>query len=63
MTFNAILHYTAACLCLGVGMFALLRDNRSFVHRIFALGLAALAIESVFLGLVAHALLPKQAMV
>jgi hypothetical protein len=43
-------------------MFALLRDNRSFVHRIFALGLAALAIESVFLGLVAHALLPKQAM-
>ena len=58
MTLNAILHYSAACFCLGVAFFALLRDHRSFVHRIFALGLAALAIESVFMGLTAQALLP-----
>jgi putative PEP-CTERM system histidine kinase len=61
MTFYAILHYSAACFCAGVAIFALLRDQRSFVHLIFALGLAALAIESVFMGLTAQALLPEQA--
>ena len=62
MTFYTILHYSAACLSSGVAVFALLRDHRSFVHRIFALGLAALAIESIFMGLTAQALWLEQAM-
>ena len=61
MSLNAILHYSAACFCAGVAVFALLRDRRSFVHRILALGMAALALESFFTGLSAQALIPAEA--
>ena len=59
MTLNAMLHYSAACFCAGVAMFALLRDRRSFIHRIFALGMATLALESFFSGLSAQAIIPE----
>ena len=62
MTLNALLNYSAACFCAGVAVFALLRDRRSFVHRIFALGMATLALESFFSGLSAQALNPAQAL-
>ena len=61
MPYNAILHYSAACLCLGLAFFALLRDRRSFVHRILAVGMAALALESFFTGLSAQAIIPAEA--
>ncbi len=61
MTFNTILHYTAGCFCVGEAFFALLRDHRSFVHRIFAFGMLALALESFFNGLCAQAIFPEQA--
>ena len=62
MTFYALLHYSAACFCAGVAIFALLRDHRSFVHRIFALGMATLALESFFSGLSAQAIIAAQAL-
>ena len=61
MTAISILHYCAAGLCGGVALFALLRDHRSFVHRIFVVGMAALALESLFMGLSARVVLPEQA--
>jgi hypothetical protein len=58
---NALLHYSAAAFCAGVAFFGLFRDHRSFVHRIFALGMVILALESYFMGLSAHAIFPEQA--
>lgn len=63
MTVNATLHYSAACLCLGLAFFALLRDRRLYVHRIFALGMTALALESLFTGLSTQAIIPEEAVV
>jgi len=42
-------------------VFALVRDRRSLVHRVFALGMAILALESVFNGLCARAVFPDAA--
>jgi putative PEP-CTERM system histidine kinase len=61
MTFNTILHYAAACVCTGAAGFALVRDRSSFVHRIFALGMVLLALESLFNGLCARAISPEAA--
>ena len=62
MTLNATLHYSAACFCLALAFFALLRDRRSFVHRIFALGMVILALEAFFSGLSALAIIPAEAL-
>jgi hypothetical protein len=62
MTLNAILHYSAACFRAGVAVFVLLRNRRSFVHRIFVLGMATLALESFFSGLSVQAIIPAQAL-
>jgi len=61
MTLNPLLHYSAACFCVGAVVFTLIRDRRAFVHRIFALGMAALALESFFTGLSAQAIFPEEA--
>jgi putative PEP-CTERM system histidine kinase len=63
MTLNAILHYSAACFCFGLAVFALLRDHRAFVHRIFAAGMTVLALESFFTGLSAQIISPAQVIV
>jgi len=62
MTFNTILHFIASACCAGVAVFALIRDQRSFVHRVFALGMVILAIESVFNGLCDYTLVQAQAL-
>jgi len=61
MTFNAILHFIAAGCCTGVAVFTLIRDFRYFVHRIFALGMITLALESVLNGICDLAMIPEQA--
>ena len=63
MPLNAILQYSAAGFCIGLAFFALQRDHRSFVHRIFAVGMTALALESFFSGLSTQTLSPATAMV
>src|SRR2546425_2678442 len=52
---DTVVAYFAASLCaiLGVAVFSL--DRRSFVHRTFALGMAALGASEVFVGLGASA--------
>jgi len=62
MTFYTLLHFIAAACCAGVAVFALTRDFRSFVHRVFALGMIILAIESVLNGLCDYTMVPDQAM-
>jgi len=61
MSINVIIHYAAACVCTGAAVFALVRDRRSFVHRIFALGMVILALESFLNGLCAQAIFPEAA--
>jgi putative PEP-CTERM system histidine kinase len=61
LTLNTLLHYIAAGCCLGVAVFALVRDCRSFVHRIFALGMVLLALESFFNGRCAQVIIPDAA--
>ena len=61
ITFNTILHYAAACVCTGAAVFALIRDRRSLVHRIFALGMVILALESFFNGLCIQAIFTEPA--
>jgi len=54
---NALLSFSASVLCGGLALFALARDARSFVHRVFAVGMAALALVEVCHGMSARALL------
>jgi putative PEP-CTERM system histidine kinase len=61
MMLSPLLQYSAACFCVGAAIFALTRDHRSFVHRVFALGMVTLALESFFTGLSAQAVFPRQA--
>jgi putative PEP-CTERM system histidine kinase len=61
MTFQTLLHFIAAGCCLGVAVFALTRDYRSFVHRTFFLGMIVLAAESVFNGLCDNTVVSEQA--
>jgi putative PEP-CTERM system histidine kinase len=46
MTFEIGLHVTGALLCAGLAATVLWRDPRSFVNRVFAVGMAALAAEA-----------------
>jgi len=61
LTVNAIIHYAAACVCTGAAVFALVRDRRSFVHRVFALGMVILALESFCNGLCTQAIFEEVA--
>ena len=60
MTFNALLHFCAALFCAGLACFGILRHHRSIVHRIFAFGMVVLALEALFTGLSAQAILPEE---
>ena len=61
MSVNELLQYSAVGFCASLAALALIRDRRSFVHRIFALGMAVLALEAFFNGLVTQAGLPGNA--
>jgi putative PEP-CTERM system histidine kinase len=50
MNFSAELSYIAALVTAGVAVLALYRDPRSFVHRIFAIGMGFFAIEAALVG-------------
>jgi putative PEP-CTERM system histidine kinase len=56
MNFNSILSLTGALFSIALAVFVLLRDRRSFVHRTFAAGMIALAIEAVFTALSVNAI-------
>ena len=51
MDLNSLICFVAALSCGGLGLFVLLRDRHSFVHRTFAAGMLILALEAVFTGL------------
>ena len=50
MNFSVGLSYIAAMVAAGVAVLALYRDPRSFVHRIFAIGMGFFAIEAALVG-------------
>ena len=60
MTLNTFLHFGGALFCVGLACFALFRDPRSFVHRVFAVGMVLFALESLFTGLSVQALFPEE---
>ena len=51
MPYNSIICYVAALLTSVIAIVVLYHDPRAFVHRIFAIGLAACAFESGLVGL------------
>ncbi|NPU84695.1 MAG: PEP-CTERM system histidine kinase PrsK [Syntrophaceae bacterium] len=51
MNFNVSISLIAAVLTTGIAILALWRDTRSFVHRIFAAGMAVFALEAGLSGL------------
>jgi putative PEP-CTERM system histidine kinase len=51
MNFFAILPFVAAVFCLSLAVFVILQNRRSFVHWTFAIGMLALALEEVFIGI------------
>lgn len=55
MTLPTLLAFTAAALCSGLALFVLWEAPRAFVHRMFALGMAALALMEVCSGFEAQA--------
>ena len=57
--FNTLLSLIAALFCLSLAVLILFRDVNLFVHRVFAVGMIALAVESVFAVLSARAILPE----
>lgn len=50
MNFSLGIAYAAAVVTAGVAALALYRDPRSFVHRIFAIGMGLFAIEAALVG-------------
>ena len=56
-----ILPYISAVFSLFVAFFALIRDRKSFVHRVFALGMLFLTAESVFTGFCVNSVSPEKA--
>jgi putative PEP-CTERM system histidine kinase len=47
-----LLSYTAAFVAIGIALYSLYRDSKSFVHRIFASGMFLFAMEAVLNGIV-----------
>jgi putative PEP-CTERM system histidine kinase len=60
MTFNLILSYAAALICVGLAAFVFFKERRSFTHQLFAAGMAAFAIESLLNGLSFRVSLPSE---
>ena len=58
MYFPDIFSFIAAFFSIFLAALILFRDRLSFVHRVFALGMVALAGESVFTGLCMDAIMP-----
>jgi len=54
-----IIPFIAAFFGIFLAAFVLYRDRFLFVHRVFALGMVALAAESVFTGLCMDAIMPE----
>jgi putative PEP-CTERM system histidine kinase len=52
MNLNDILAYSVAAVTAGVAFFALWREQRSFVHRVFSAGMALLALDAALTRLV-----------
>ena len=50
MNFSVGLSYVAAVVTAGVAAIALYRDSRSFVHRVFAIGMGLFALEAGLIG-------------
>ncbi len=59
MDFPNTISFIAAFLSISLAVFVLYRDRHSFVHRIFAAGMIALAVEAVFTGLCINAIMPE----
>ncbi|MBN2688288.1 MAG: hypothetical protein JXR85_08950, partial [Deltaproteobacteria bacterium] len=57
-----IIVYVSAGFAAFLAGFVLYRDRHSFVHRILAVGFALMAVESVFTGLCADAIMPADAL-
>ncbi len=51
MTFHLLLPFSGALLCSALAAAVLVRDRRSLVYQIFAIGMIALALEGIFSGL------------
>jgi putative PEP-CTERM system histidine kinase len=60
MTFHALLAFAGALLCAGLAAFVFWGDPRSFVHRTFVIGMSALALMEVCVGMAAQAALPAE---
>jgi putative PEP-CTERM system histidine kinase len=56
MNFSVLIAWVAAGVTAGIAVLALWRDPRSFVHRVFAAGMALFALEAGLTGLVYSAL-------
>ncbi len=59
MTISSLLSYAAAYFGVTVAAAVLLRDQRSFVHRIFAAGMIVLSAEEFLRGIVLGSVLPE----
>ncbi|HID28748.1 MAG TPA: PEP-CTERM system histidine kinase PrsK [Desulfobacterales bacterium] len=60
MTLSSYVHFGAALFCGGLACLGLLRDHRSFVHRLFVFGMIVLGLESLFTGLSVQATLTEE---
>ncbi len=60
MTIPAVISYSAAYFSLIVAAAVLLRDRRSFAHRVFAGGMFLFAVEELFRGISYGAVLPSE---
>ena len=60
MSFSSIISFIGAFFSFGLAGLVFLRDRHSFVHRIFAIGMIALALESLFTGINLLDILPNE---
>lgn len=60
MTFLSFIPLLNAFLCAGLALFIFLEDKRSFVHRVFSLGMTALAFKELFAGMTMGTPLPSE---
>jgi putative PEP-CTERM system histidine kinase len=58
--FQYLLPYVASLLSLIPAVFVLLIDRKLFIHRIFAVGMMVMAVESLFTGLCLNAVIPEE---
>jgi putative PEP-CTERM system histidine kinase len=60
MTFSSIISFIAAAFSCGMAAYVFFRERQSFAHRIFALGMVALALEALFTGISLLDMLPDE---